>query len=250
MTKTTLQTISDLIDVLSKAEFWAELYAKGVKNNTPILNFEFNILKARALYETSQNVNLIWQKTLEKKQYTDKRKIEIGFALYYVYTEQALVSAVSATEVYFSDRLAYEIQNDTRLINRFMDKEIKLKRIINMGLDLSENIGNLIVEKMNFQILDNVQSEYKRLFGFELFTQDELKKLKEIFAIRHLIVHKSGIVDHLFISETGLDYQLGDRLFFEREETLQNIDFIENIVTKIDSRLDEKMNKVMIAEAI
>ena len=131
-----------------------------------------------------------------------------------------------------------------------MDKEIKLKRIINMGLDLSENIGNLIVEKMNFQILDNVQSEYKRLFGFELFTQDELKKLKEIFAIRHLIVHKSGIVDHLFISETGLDYQLGDRLFFEREETLQNIDFIENIVTKIDSRLDEKMNKVMIAEAI
>lgn len=250
MTKTTLQIISDLIDVLSKAEFWAELYAKGVKNNTPILNFEFNILKARALYETSQNVNLIWQKTLEKKQYADKRKIEIGFALYYVYTEQALVSAVSATEVYFSDRLAYEIQNDTRLINRFMDKEIKLKRIINMGLDLSENIGNLIVEKMNFQILDNVQSEYKRLFGFELFTQDELKKLKEIFAIRHLIVHKSGIVDHLFISETGLDYQLGDRLFFEREETLQNIDFIENIVTKIDSRLDEKMNKVMIAEAI
>lgn len=247
MTKTTLQTISDLIDVLSKAEFWAELYAKEVKNNTPILNFEFNILKAIALYETSQNVNLIWQKTLEKKQYADKRKIEIGFALYYVYTEQALVSAVSATEVYFSDRLAYEIQNDTRLINRFMDKEIKLKRIINMGLDLSENIGNLIVEKMNFQILDNVQSEYKRLFGFELFTQDELKKLKQIFAIRHLIVHKSGIVDHLFISETGLDYQLGDRLFFEREETLQNIDFIENIVTKIDLRLDEKMNKVMIA---
>ena len=244
MSKSALQDIVDLIDVLtkaSKAEFWAELYAKEMKNNIPIQNFEFNILKAKALYETSNNVNIIWQKTLENKQYSDKQLIEIGFALYYVYTEQALVSAVSATEVYFIDRLAHAIQHDTRLLNRFLDKEIKLKRIINMGLDLSENIGNIIVEKMNFQILDNVQSEYKRLFGFELFTQSELKKFKEILAIRHVIVHKSGIVDHLFISETGLDYKVGNRLFFEREEILQKIDFIEKIVTKIDLKLNKKI---------
>ena len=244
MSKNALQDIVDLIDVLtkaSKAEFWAELYAKEMKNNIPIQNFEFNILKAKALYETSNNVNLIWQKTLENKQYSDKQLIEIGFALYFVYTEQALVSAVSATEVYFSDRLAHAIQHDTRLLNRFLDKEIKLKRIINMGLNLSENIGNIIVEKMNFQILDNVQSEYKRLFGLELFTQSELKKFKEIFAIRHVIVHKSGIVDHLFISETGLDYKVGNRLFFEREEILQKIDFIEKIVTKIDLKLNKKI---------
>ncbi|RLG25598.1 hypothetical protein DRN85_05425 [Methanosarcinales archaeon] len=73
---------------------------------------------------------------------------------------------------------------------------------------------------MNFQILNNIQNEYKKLFGFEPFTQDELKKLKEIFSLRHVIVHKSGIVDQLFISETGLDYQAGDKLFFEREEII------------------------------
>lgn len=241
MTQNILKDITDLIDVLSKAEFWAKLYAKDKKNGIPIKNFEFNILKAKALHETSKDVGLIWQKTLEKKQYSDEKSIEIGFALYYVYTEQALVSAVSATEVYFTDRLAHAIQNDTRLLGRFLEKEIKLKRIVDIGLDLSENIGNLIVEKMNFQILDNIQSEYTRLFGFELFTQDELKKFKEIFAIRHVIIHKSGIVDHSFISGTGLDYQVGDRLVFEREEILQKIDFIENIVTKIDLKLDEKL---------
>jgi hypothetical protein len=239
MKKNGLQTIIDLIDVLSTAEFWAKLYAKERKSSIPIQNFGFNILKAKALHETSKNVNTIWQKTLEKKRYSDEKLVEIGFALYYVYTEQALVSAVSAAEVYFKDRLAHAIQNDNRLLRRFMDKEIKLKRIFDMGLDLSENIGILIVEKMNFQILDNIQNEYKRLFGFEPFTQDELEKLKEIFSIRHVIVHKSGIVDHLFISETGLDYQVGDILFFEREEILQKIEFIEKIVTEIDSKLNE-----------
>jgi hypothetical protein len=239
MKKNGLQTIVDLIDVLSTAEFWAKLYAKGRKSSVPIQNFGFNILKAKALHETSKNVATIWEKTLEKKQYSDEKLVEIGFALYYVYTEQALVSAVSAAEVYFKDRLAHAIQNDNRLLRRFMDKEIKLKRIFEMGLDLSENIGILIVEKMNFQILDNIQNEYKRLFGFEPFTQDELEKLKEIFSIRHVIVHKSGIVDHLFISETGLDYQVGDSLFFEREEILQKIEFIEKIVTEFDSKLNE-----------
>ncbi|MCJ7623892.1 MAG: hypothetical protein MUO76_10340, partial [Anaerolineaceae bacterium] len=181
------------------------------------------------------------QKTLEGKQYSDEKSVEIGFALYYVYTEQALVSAVSAIEVYFKDRLAHAIQNDARLLNHFIDREIKVKRIIDMGLDLSENIGMLIVEKMTFQILDNVQREYKRLFGFEPLTEEELNKLKEIFAIRHVIVHKSGIVDHLFISETGLNYQVGNRLFFEREQIMQMIEFIENIVKKIDSKLNLKL---------
>lgn len=236
-----LQDFLESIIKLGTAEFWAELFAQERQSSIPIQNFEFNILKAKALYETSKNVNIIWQKTLEGKQYSDEKSVEIGFALYYVYTEQALVSAVSATEVYFKDRLAHAILNDARLLNHFIEREIKVKRIIDMGLDLSENIGILIVEKMSFQILDNVQREYKRLFGFEPLTEEELNKLKEIFAIRHVIVHKSGIVDHLFISETGLNYQVGNRLFFEREQIMQMIEFIENIVKKIDSKLNLKL---------
>ena len=236
-----LQDFLESIIKLGTAEFWAELFAQERQSSIPIQNFEFNILKAKALYETSKNVNIIWQKTLEGKQYSDEKSVEIGFALYYVYTEQALVSAVSATEVYFKDRLAHAILNDARLLNHFIEREIKVKRIIDMGLDLSENIGILIVEKMSFQILDNVQREYKRLFGFEPLTEEELNILKEIFAIRHVIVHKSGIVDHLFISETGLNYQVGNRLFFEREQIMQMIEFIENIVKKIDSKLNLKL---------
>jgi hypothetical protein len=166
---------------------------------------------------------------------------EIGFALYYVYTEQALVSAVSASEAYFKDILAFAIKNDKRLLNSFSDRDIKVKRILDSGLDLSDDIGILIVENMNFQNLDNVKNEYKKLFGFEPFSKEEIKKLKEIFSIRHVIVHKSGIVDHLFISETRLNYQVGQRLFFKRDEILEMIQFIDDIVTKIDTKINQKL---------
>jgi len=237
MTKNDLQSI---VEHLLTAEFWAELFAQK-KHSTlsPIQNFEFNVLKAKLLHSTAQDVGSIWQNMFEKIQ--GEKLAEAGLALYFVYTEQALVSAVSASEVYFKDTLAYAIQNNKRLLNRYADKEIKVKRILEIDMDLSENIGMLIVEKMNFQNLDNVKNEYKKLFGFEPFTSEELKKLQEIFAIRHAIVHKSGIADHLFISETGLDYKVGNRLFFERDEILQMIEFIEKIVTKIDSVLNKKL---------
>ena len=243
MTENEQLNISDLFT----AEFWAKLFAEwgsfdqeSQVTKTPIQNFEFNILKAKLLHSTAQDVGSIWKNMAGKMQ--GEKLAEAGLALYYVYTEQALVSAVSASEVYFKDRLAYAIQNDKRLLNRLMDKEIRVKRILDTGLDLSDNIGMLIMEKMNFQNLDNVKNEYKKLFGFEPFTSEELKKLKEIFAIRHAIVHKSGIADHLFISETRLDYEVGSRLFFKRDEILQMIVFIEKIVTRIDSVLNKKLS--------
>lgn len=232
----------NIFDLLT-AEFWAELFsqANSTAQWTPIQNFQFNSLKAKVLQATAaEELATIWQNLSEKMSTKSTDPFVIGLALYHVYTEQALVSAVSASEVYFKDRLAYAIQNDKRLLNRYLDREIKVKRILDAGLILSEDIGILIVENMNFQILDDVQKEYKKVFGFEIFTKEELKKLKEIFAIRHVIVHKSGIVDHLFISENGLDYKVGDRLFFEREKILQMIEFIEKIVTKIDSQLSPK----------
>lgn len=237
---------------LATAEFWAKLFAEeklfdqgSHAVRTPIQNFEFNILKAKVLHSTAENVSTIWQEMIEKMPKSGKKAaidvINKGLALYFVYTEQALVSAVSASEVYFKDKLAYAIQNDSRLLNHYMDRQIKVRRILDAGLNLSEDIGILIVENMNFQILDEIQKEYKKLFGFEPFTKDELKKLKEIFAIRHVIVHKSGIVDHFFISETGSDYPIGKRFFFKRNEILQMIEFIEKIVIKIDTMLKEKL---------
>jgi len=141
--------ISDLFTAeFFTAEFWAKLYAQVSRSTiSPIQNFEFNILKAKVLHATSHELDTIWPKVVEKMPKSDKNLADIGFALYYVYAEQALVSAVSASEVYFKDTLAYAIQNDKRLLNRFLDKEIKVKRILEIDMDLSENIGMLIVEK-------------------------------------------------------------------------------------------------------
>jgi hypothetical protein len=45
----------------------------------------------------------------------------------------------------------------------------------------------------------------------------------------------------LFNSKTRLNYPIGKRLSFKRDEILQKIGFIEEIVTKVDSMLNEKL---------
>jgi len=227
----------------------AEYWAKGISeqewtSTTPIENFQFSMLKARILQATSQNIIKLWDNLCKKMGMTSLLEWAVtGLASYYVYTEQALVVTVSASEIYFKDRLAYTIQNDSRILKRFLEKEIKVKRIVETGLDLSKEIGNLIVENINFQDLDEIRKIYEKVYGFEPFTKEELKSLEIIFAVRHLIVHRAGIVDHKFVSETEADYKIGQRIYFERAQILQMIEFVNETITKIDAKIEAKYNK-------
>lgn len=253
----------------------------------PIENFKFNILKARILYETSQEMQDIYPKIHNKifgPNRQDKGTTLNGaftiWASYFTYTEQSLVSVISASEIYLRDKLEYEIQNNKNILYKLskVDKEegiknnkeegikIDLNRILDVGLnetyntlDLTDNIGLLLVENKDFQNLDNVQRLYAKAFEsngskFQLFGEKEFKKnLEKIFKIRHLITHKGGIVDQKFqkflIKNDSklLDFELetlesdhlevGKRLIFSVEDILKIIDFIEEIIIDLDQRI-------------
>lgn len=253
-----IEQTSEKKDMLT-AEYWVKGFAQSPSGN-PIQNFKFNILKAKILHATAHEVNTLWPKihprVIKNEEPKDISSLldalsklkQTGSATYHAYTEQALVSAVSASEIYFKDKLAYTIQNDKRILNHFLDKEIKVKRVVETGLNLTNDIGKLIVENMNFQDLDSVQKEYKKVFGskFDLCNEEEIKKLKQIFAIRNVIVHRAGIVDHAFISETRLNYEIGNKLFFERDEILQKIDFIEKIITDLELKIENRTKKPLV----
>jgi len=231
---------------LFNAEYWAKAFASQKFDEviTPIQNFEFNILKAKILHASAEEIAEIWPKVVSKigsEQLTDI--IGTGFASYFVYTEQALVTAVSASEVYFKDMLAEAIQSEKNILKRYLDKGIKVRRIVESNLDLSNNIGKLIVENMNFQILDNVQNEYNKVFGYDILSKQNFRNMKTIFSIRHAIVHRAGIVDSTFLFQTGLDYEIGVRVCFKRKEIQEMIDFISQTIYKVDKKLKSKIEK-------
>jgi hypothetical protein len=238
------------------AEFWAKGAAETnvYQKYTPFRNFKFNILKARILAASAQVISKIWPEVHDKIYPQDIDEIndlqtllhslfeffESGLASYYVYTEQALVTAVTASETYLKNRLASIIQNDKRILKQFLDKEIKVKRILDLKFDLKDDIGKLIVEDNDFQKIDNVEKIYKNKLSVELFTKKEKMILKRIFSIRHLIVHRSGIIDQTFISEMGIDCKIGTRICYERDEILRMIKFIDELVTNIESNIFSK----------
>jgi len=231
---------------LFTAEFWAKNFAKRTPGFTPAPfgNFQFNIFKAYALYLTSQDVGYQWMNICQQLNIDGLNNVAAaGLASYYAYTEQALVVTVSATEAYFNDRLADTISKDNRTIKQYLDRKIEVKRIVETGLDLTKDIGILISETINSQNIDEVQKEYNKVYGFEPFSDNDLTQLKKIFQIRHVIVHKSGYVDHFFLSQTGLKYQIGDRLCFERNEILQMITFINKLITNLEQKIKERMVK-------
>jgi hypothetical protein len=231
---------------------------------TPIEIFEFDILKAKILYETSLEMESVLPKILIKIAENKKRKVAQDFqdflillidgisditksdiASYLVYTEQALVSAVTASEVYFRNKLLETIQKDTGILKSFSDKPIKIKigRILETDFNQTNDIGRLAVSGINFQDIYEVRKYYQNAFDprFELCSESELKELKNIFYIRHVIVHKAGIVDQKFISDTGLNYEIGKRHIFERNEIIKMINFLVDVITNLNLKIDNKL---------
>ena len=135
---------------------------------------------------------------------------------------QMCVLAVSSLEAilkeYFVDSF-----NDKTDINRENKKlnEIKvtIRDIIDNKLNFDNKLGSLILErdKPNFQDLKSILSNFKNYFNKEIELEGNLKKkLCFYLEIRHLLVHKGGVVDKKFINSTKVldanikNYKVGD----------------------------------------
>lgn len=233
---------------------------------TPIQKFEFNISKSRILYGTAQELKDIWPKIAGVIQKPDTHInydivylpeslisfFKYGAASYFVYTEQALVSAVSAAEIYFRDKLESEFQKDKRILRIFGDRKIDLRRILDIWSDLNA-ICKLVIEKEDFQNIDDVQRLYKNVFGFEPLKDKEKRELDKIFIIGRYLGHRGGIVDYEFVQkfldykllDFELYYKIGKRIWLERDQILLIINFIEKIIMELEKMIEHRNRKML-----
>lgn len=270
--KENMMKIGDDMSAEKLVKLFAPIFQQISK--IPIDNFEFNILKAKILYATAIEIETVWPRISvrlaqyeREKSKTEKKETLLlfiealvkffgnGAASYFVYTEYALVTAISALEIYFRDRFIYEIKNNKKSLDRLSDIEIriKVKRLLEISHDMSDNIDKLVLDSKNFQSLQDIKEIYKKLFDKPFIGRDEeLKEIEKIFVIRHLIIHRGGIVDEKFLQKFRddkkllyrklLDFELnnlniGEKLILDRDQIIKIINFIENVIIDLDSSL-------------
>lgn len=245
-------TAEDVANLLSDAQLKV--------NPTPIQIFDYNILCARILLASAEKIENIWPTVyqyliIDSKSDTasDSRDmlsrliddtIKFGSAIFFSYTTQAIVVSVTAFETYCKDRLAHSIVEKPELVRRFADKEIKIERVIELNYEIKNEIGNLIVERnMDFQNLGEVEKIYNSVFGEDIFNDIELKDLKNIFAVRHVIVHNAGRADREYIAKTGIQIDIGKRIIAQRKDVLKIIEYIHSIVHRTEGIISKKFSK-------
>ena len=135
---------------------------------------------------------------------------------------QMCVLAVSSLEAVLKDYFVYSFNDktDLNMKNKKLDEvKVTIRDIIDNELNFDNKLGSLILErdKPNFQDLKSILSNFKNYFNKEIKLESDLqKKLCFYLEIRHLLVHKGGVVDKKFINSTKVldanikNYEVGD----------------------------------------
>ncbi|MBU7025314.1 MAG: hypothetical protein HXS48_00115 [Theionarchaea archaeon] len=95
-------------------------------------------------------------------------------------------------------------------------------------------------------------SIYRRDLSIDIrsiLTSDERKVMNILVNKRHLIVHNNGIVDKIFLDQTGLDLKVKDPVSIEQEEISDSIKIISKLIKKIaEYYREESFNELIKGE--
>jgi hypothetical protein len=92
-------------------------------------------------------------------------------------------------------------------------KDIDLNRLAQNKFDVSKTMGTLLRERFNFQILEGIRDAYECAFG--QYCENARKalfddSLRHLSAVRNLLVHKAGKIDHKFKDDTKTSPHFAD----------------------------------------
>jgi hypothetical protein len=139
---------------------------------------------------------------------------QLMLAVENVLLEQALVTAVTAFEVYVRDVTEEVLSKNVFMQKRFtteLHSNLEYEAILESGRNLGLAIGKVVASSYKFNDPKNLRSHIGRLVGRRnpLKNPKNLNAFAEVLAYRHLIVHRGGIVDRKFIRATGYKGRVG-----------------------------------------
>jgi len=132
--------------------------------------------------------------------------------------------------------------NSTRQIfeNALVQLVSSFQRFAEAHFDSLPNRSQYSPRRNVFQTLSEASSLWRSAIGVgyeDMLTASELSALERYFQQRHLLVHKDGIVDQLYLDRTSDPrYTVGQRLVVRREAVLNLADLVSKLAQEIRKR--------------
>lgn len=213
--------------------------------NVMVKDFNINIwwntiLEASAIekYEMQkERINQLFQNSQIKKDYLFETTIY----------QQILVMLVTWIEVYWKTRfielLDEKSVNDNDIINTFVFKKHKdyINELNNLDNWKQKILKILDDKRINFQNFEDFKSAFNKWFWINTWSFDNLEKIKEIFQIRHKIIHTKN--DMTILNQ----YEMNKK--WEQPKFLNN-DFVKEMIKIVDNFINDfhKMTLITFAK--
>jgi hypothetical protein len=239
-----LITIQDTLDKLVEGEFnFSQFFEKAGKD---------------IFQETEEKIqiNEDLRKRLEERIKNNQKEIKelikslekIFESLQTVYErplyQEAVVIVVSSFETYLKDTIVSLVTKNSSVEDKFF-KELKdslnYNKLRESGYDWENLLGHLVVENFNFYDAQQIDKLYTRILKIDsIFRNKSVKKrIQNFIKLRHLIVHKSGIVDNKFKNDTQTKVPLNVPYQVEKKYVLDMISSISKVVENIEKNIRE-----------
>jgi hypothetical protein len=124
--------------------------------------------------------------------------------------KDAWVAALNSRPKALSDLISQPKRTRGIRVNR----EFQLWELAQYNFDLRSGMGSILSQKFKFSTLSGILEAYREVFGANKAVEGNFDKpgLKYLECLRHLIVHRAGVVDEVFLRRTKTTkVQLGQR---------------------------------------
>jgi hypothetical protein len=159
---------------------------------------------------------------------------QLLLAIENVLLEQAIVTAVTALEVYVHDATVEVVARNVFMQKRFTTQihaKLDYQAVLNSNRDLGLSLGRVAAGSYEYHNAKSLGRHMNILLGRRnpLTKKSDISRFDAILAYRHLIVHRAGIVDRVFAVKTGYKGRQGKPVRLSRQFVNQTLDFIQNI---------------------
>lgn len=168
---------------------------------------------------------------------------ELVLAIERVLLEQALVTAVTALEVYLYDVTIEAVAKNMYIQRRFtgrLQERFSYKALLEARGDLGLALGRVVADSYSFYKPDSLAKHLSILMGDSAPMKDYVDKAEfmRILALRNLVVHRAGIVDKEFKERTGYKGRTGSPVSIARAAVEGAMAFAVRLAKQVQEGLE------------
>jgi hypothetical protein len=135
--------------------------------------------------------------------------------------------------------LVEKLSEVPELKQKFNLKTLPVQKLVEFNYDLSNHMGNVLIDNFEFSNIETIRSVYKCIFTSEnLRAKLEINDLWLLFKRRNLLVHKSGVVDKQYLESTSDNLPLHSKLVIKPEEFLKYLELIVDVAKNIKKEIE------------